>query len=253
LFSAGSTPANAILTLTAAPSAAAGTSTVTITGKSGSLSTTVAISLTVTGANAPSGTVNISSSYNVMGVVTDGAIFLSGSGLDGGGRAYSSNLLGTVQTAGGMSYSFGAPNAPGAVSSATIALPAGKFSALKLLAAGVNGNQVSQRFTVTYTDGTTSTFTQSLSDWCTPQSYAGESNAILMAYRDNSNGTRDTRPMTLYGYTFTVSSGKTVKSVALPSNRNVVVLAMNLVAATSSVTEKLSDTFTLRLAGGRKR
>jgi hypothetical protein len=101
---------------------------------------------------------------------------------------------------------------------------------------------------VTYTDGTTSTFTQSLSDWCTPQGYAGESNAILMAYRDNSNGTRDTRPMTLYGYTFNLSSGKTAKSIALPGNRNVVVLAMNLVAATSSVTENLSDTFTLRPA-----
>ncbi len=226
-FSSGST-SNAILTLTAAPSASAGTSTITITGKSGSLTKTATISLTIQAASATSGTVNISSAYNVMGVVTDGAIFLSGSGLDGGGRAYSSNLLGTVQAVGGVSYSLGAPNAPGAVSSATIALPAGSFSTLKLLAAGVNGNQLSQKFTVTYTDGSTSTFTQSLSDWCTPQGYAGESNAILMAYRDNSNGTRDTRPMTLYGYTFNLTTGKTAKSISLPSNRNVVVLAMNL-------------------------
>ena len=231
---AGATPATAILTLTAAASAAAGTSTVTITGKSGSLTKTSTIALTVFDASAASGPVNLAAAYNVMGLVTDGAVFLSGSGLDGGGRAYSANLLGKVQTAAGASFNFGAPNAPGAVSSATIPLTAGEFSTLKMLAAGVNGNQVSQRFTVTYTDGTTSTFTQSLSDWCTPQGYSGESNAILMAYRDNSDGTRDTRPMTLYGYTFNLSNTKTVKSITLPNNRNVVVLSMNLSAATGS-------------------
>jgi uncharacterized membrane protein len=234
-FSAGATASSAVLSLAVSASASAGTSTVTITGKSGSLINTAAIKLTVTASGAAGGAVNLASSYNVTGVVTDGAVFLSGSGLDGGGRAYSANLLGTKQTAGGALYTFGAPNMPGAVNSATIALPAGQFSTLRLLAAGVNGNQVSQVFTVTYTDGSTESFTQSLSDWCTPQGYAGESNAILMAYRDNSNGTRDTRPMTLYGYTFNLSAAKTVRSIKLPNNRNVVVLAMDLGTAASSV------------------
>jgi hypothetical protein len=244
-FSAGPNGATAILTFAATASAATGTSTVTITGKSGSLSKTAAISLTVTAASATSGAVNMASSYNVTGLVTDGALFLSGSGLDGGGRAYSSNLLGTVVTAGGAAFSFGAPNTPGAVTSASVALPAGKFSTLKLLATGVNGNQVSQKFIVTYTDGTTATFTQSLSDWCTPQSYTGESKTILMPYRDNSNGTRDTRAMTLYGYTFNLSNAKTVKSITLPSNRNVVVLAMNLSTVASSVSQSMTDNFRL--------
>ena len=131
------------------------------------------------------------------------------------------------------------------MSSTTVALPAGKFSTLKLLATGVNGNQISQKFIVTYTDGSTTTFTQSLSDWCTPQSYTGESKAILMSYRDNSNGTRDTRAMTLYGYTFSLSNAKTVKSITLPSNRNVVVLAMNLSTVASSVSQNVSYTFRL--------
>lgn len=252
-FSAGTSPTNCIFTLATTGSAAAGSSTVTITGKSGSLTQTVTIGLTVTAASATSGTVNLSSSYNVMGAVTDGAVFFTTSGLDGGGRAYSGNLLGTVQTAGGTPYNFGPSNAPSAVSGATIALPAGKFSTLKLLAAGVNGNQVSQKFTVTYSDGTTAAFTQSLSDWCTPQNYTGESKAILMPYRDNSNGTRDTRSMTVYGYTFTLSSNKTVKSIALPNNRNVVVLAMNLSAVASSVSEISTDTFSLSAPHGRKK
>jgi len=120
------------------------------------------------------------------------------------------------------------------VTSSTIALAAGKYSTLTLLATGVNGNQMSQKFTVTYTDGSTATFTQSLSDWCTPQGYAGESNAIPMPYRDFSNGTRDTRTVMLYAYNFSLTNTKTVKSITLPSNRNVVVVAMNLGGATNS-------------------
>jgi len=233
-FSTGTTPSNATLTLAIPSTASIGTSTVTITGKSGSLTKTVTIGLTVTASSNASAAVNMASFYNVMGVVTDGSTFLSGSGLDGGGRAYSSNLLGTLGTANGASFNFAAPNAPGAVSSTTVPLPAGQYSSLKLLATAVNGNQTAQKFTVTYSDGSTSTFTQSLSDWCTPQGYSGESNAIPMTYRDNSNGTRDTRPVALYGYTFNLISGKTAKSIALPNNRNVVVLSMNLSGATSS-------------------
>ncbi len=44
--------------------------------------------------------------------------------------------------------------------------------------------QPNQSFTVTYTDGTTPTFTQSISDWAVPQGYAGESTALTTAYRD---------------------------------------------------------------------
>lgn len=87
-----------------------------------------------------------------------------------------------------------------AVSGQAITLPAGKFAALKLLATGVNGNQTAQTFTVTYTDGTTSSFAQNLSDWCTPQNFSGETNAVPGTYRDNSTGTIDVRTLYLYGY-----------------------------------------------------
>jgi hypothetical protein len=243
-FSAGTTPATCVLTLTATGSAAAGASTITVTGKSGSLTQTLTVALTVQPPSTVSGGVNLGSAYNVMGSVTDGARFLSSSGLDGGGRAYSGNLLATVVTAGGASYNFGAPNAPGAVSGGTIALPAGKYSTLTLLATGVNGNQISQNFTVTYTDGSSTTFTQSLSDWCTPQNYSGESKAVPMTYRDNSDGTRDTRQVMLYGYTFNLSNTKTVKSITLPSNRNVVVMAMSLGSPSSSAAHDVTPTQT---------
>jgi hypothetical protein len=52
-----------------------------------------------------------------------------------------------------------------AVSNTTIPLPAGNYATLKLLGSAVNGKQANQSFVVTYTDGTTTTITQSLSDW----------------------------------------------------------------------------------------
>ena len=55
-----------------------------------------------------------------------------------------------------------------------------------------------------------------------------------MAYRDLSNAARDTRTLALYSYSFNLASGKTVSSITLPSNPNVVVLAASLSAASNS-------------------
>ena len=69
---------------------------------------------------------------------------------------------------------------------------------------GVNGSQVNQSFIVTYTDGTTATFIQSISDWAIPKGYTGESTALTTAYRDTYNGTEQAGTVTLYEYTFTL-------------------------------------------------
>jgi hypothetical protein len=87
---------------------------------------------------------------------------------------------------------------------------------------------------VTYSDGTSSTFTQNLSDWFTPQNSAGETEAMIMPYRDNSQGQKDNRTFYLYEYTFALTANKTVASITLPNNRNVVVLAASLTNATAS-------------------
>jgi hypothetical protein len=232
-FSAGSNAASVVFTLWAGAGAVPGTSTVTITGKSGALAQTAATALTVSPGTAGNTMVNLSSLYNVSGIVMDNMAFTSG-GLDGGGRAYSANLLAPIQSLGGTPFSLGPPNAPGALSGGTVPLPAGKYASIQVLATSVNGNQTAQTFTVNYSDGTTSAFTQSLSDWCTPQSYTGESKAVSMTYRDNSDGTRDTRPLQLSGYSFSPAAGKTVSSISLPQNRNVVVLAISLTASAAS-------------------
>jgi hypothetical protein len=128
---------------------------------------------------------------------------------------------------------FGPANSLDAVgcSGQTISLTPGKYSSLVLLATGIEGNQASQSFTVSYTDGTAAKFIQSLSDWYTPQEYAGESEGVAMAYRNFDNGTKDQRTFNLYEYQFALKPTKTVKSVTLPNNAHVALLAATLVPA----------------------
>jgi hypothetical protein len=215
-------------TFTAATTAAVGTSHVTVTATSGSLSHSIALTLTLVAPGSGTATVDLSASYNVSGSAVDYLPFTSG-GLDGGGRSYSGVLLGAGLSWNGTQFAFGPMGVPDAVSGQTVTLPAGKYSTLKVLATAVNGNQAAQTFTVTYSDGTRTTITQTLSDWFTPSGSAGESTALPMMYRDNSTGTRDGEPFYLYGYSFALNNSKTVSSITLPANRNVIVMAMTLV------------------------
>jgi hypothetical protein len=97
-----------------------------------------------------------------------------------------------------------------------------------LLATGVEGSQASQTFTVTYTDGTSSQFVQSFSDWFSPQKFPGEFEGVAMAYRNFDNGTKDKRTFNLYAYRFALNKAKVVQSVSLPNDAHVLVLAATL-------------------------
>jgi hypothetical protein len=50
-----------------------------------------------------------------------------------------------------------------------------------------------------------------------------------MAYRVSATGATENGPFYLYGYSFALNSAKTVASMTLPNNRNVVVLAADLI------------------------
>lgn len=143
--------------------------------------------------------------------------------------AYSSTLLPTSVNINGIPFSLnGTPTV--ATFDATIALPASKFSQIQVLATGVNGAQLAQQIVVNYVGGTNDTFTQSLSDWFIPQSFPGESIGLQFAYRNLSNGTKDTRPFNLYLYTFNVNSTKTLSTIVFPNNRNVTIFAITCIA-----------------------
>jgi hypothetical protein len=176
------------------------------------------------------GPVAVQSGFNGANVY---AIWNNGSwpaygGLDTSNYGYSANLAGSSVNWSGVPFALGNAGSPSAFSSTTVALTPGNHNSLNLLATGVWGNQTNQNFTVTYTDGTTSTFTQSLSDWGSPQNYPGESIAINDAYRVSPNGATQNGPWQMYGYSFALNSSKTVKSITLPNNRDVVVLGITL-------------------------
>ena len=184
-------------------------------------------------ANTAPVAVNLNGAFNVYGIFNNATAITNG-GLDTTGSAYSANLLGQTVAGLGVSFNLGNSGAPNAVANATISLPAGNFTSLKFLATGVNGNQANQAFVVAYTDGTSTSFTQSVSDWFTPQSYSGETKVSTMAYRLIDTGVTDNRTFTLYGYTLALNGAKTVKSITVPNTRNVTVLAITLSPAVAA-------------------
>jgi hypothetical protein len=138
--------------------------------------------------------------------------------------------LGREQIGDGVVFRIGPANAPDVVTGKTITLPAGKFASIKILATAVEGQQEMQTFTVTYTDGSSSSFTQSLSDWAFPRHYKDESIGATTAYRlIGEDGSKDSRAFYGYAYSFDLDSSKTVQSISLPSNRSVLVFAITLV------------------------
>ena len=221
------------LVFKATPAATTGFTAVTVTGTSGSITQTLPFTLAVSAGVGSTGTgtqVDLSSEFNVNGIYTDGTTYSTG-GLDGTGYSYSANLLTTSRVFSGVLFDFGPANELDAVGSSgqSVPLPQGKFSGLLLLATGVEGSQTSETLTVNYTDGTSSQFVQSFSDWFTPQKFHGESEGVAMAYRNYENGTKDQRTFSLYAYRFALNPAKVVESVSLPNDPDVLVLAATLV------------------------
>jgi len=228
-FSSASATGTSIMTLTTSKSTLPATSKVTVTGVSGSLSHTVAVDMTVTPVLSDTVAVDLSSAYNATGIYRDGSKFAPTAGLDNGGYAFSEQAMGREQVGDGVVFRLGPANAPDAVTDKTVTLPAGKFDSLKILAVAVEGNQESQIFTVNYADGTSSSFTQSLSDWADRGSLKGESVAAEMPYRLAADGSTDGNTFYTHAYSFALDGSKAVKSICLPSNPNVLMLAATLV------------------------
>jgi hypothetical protein len=228
------TSGTSTMTLFATPTAATGVNTaVTVSATSGTtteLAPSAALSVSAAVGGLGFGVpVDLSSFFNLNAVYSDGSTYSNG-GLDGDGYSYSATLLTKARTLDNIAFSFGPANAPNALYAAgqAINLPARCFDALHLLATGIQGEQAAQSIVVTYTDGTTSTFTQSFSDWYSPSGNRNETEAVAMAYRNISTGKSDERQFNLYGYTFVLDSSKIVKSLTLPNNRNIVILAATL-------------------------
>src|SRR4029077_14122150 len=84
-------------------------------------------------------------------------------------------------------------------------------------------------FIVTYTDSTSQTFTQSMSNFGAgpPQGYAGETTVLTMPDKI-LNGVLHAGSYKVYGYTFALDSSRTVTSLTMPDNPDVFILAVNV-------------------------
>jgi hypothetical protein len=234
----------ATLTLTAASGAANTTTpaTVTVTGTSGSMSQSITVSVSVSNTPGPVA-VNLASVANVYGSFLNNITPTNGA-FDTESWAYSANLLGPSISVPGVPFYFGVPGTANAVSNITVPLPAGSFQSINLAGAGINGNQTNQSFVVTYSDGSTSTFAQSMSDWCAPQNYTGETIALAMTYRVSPGSGTVPLACNLYGYSFALNPAKTVSSITLPSNRNAAFMAMTLSGGSAAATAPQAQTIT---------
>ena len=232
-FSPAASTTSSRMTLTAASTAATstGADAITILGTSGNLTQSLPVQVSVADSVQPV-PANLSGEYSTYGTVNLGNVAPFG-GLDSSGYAYAANLLGSSLSAMGMTFNFGPAGGPNSLSSEYVALPSGQYSTVYLLGTAVNGAQTSQTFVVTYADGSTTTFTQSLSDWGAPQHFAGETVASAMPYRVTPSGTADnSESWNLYGYSFPIDPSKTMRGLTLPANADVVILAITLGAAT---------------------
>ena len=247
-------PGGTTSTMTIAASGGAGTianTSYTVTGTSASYSQILpAANLAVSAATGSHGTgvpVNLSSAFNVTGIYADGSTYSTSGGLDGLGYSFSSTLLTGSRILRYTQFTFGPAGQPDAVygTGTAIPLPQGQYTALQLLGTGINGNQTGQTVIVTYTDGTTSQFTQSFSDWYADAHNASEAEGVAMPYRNYASGTTNNVPFNLYGYTFLLNSSKTVKSLTLPNNRNVVILAATLTRQDFGAQVNLSSLFNI--------
>jgi hypothetical protein len=195
-----------------------------------SITTGTALSSIQLDATAGVGTIAIplNSYYNRVSIYTAGTTFTSTGGYDDDGNAYDSATLGTSLQWQNINFLLGPANQPDSVNGGTVALPNINSGTLYLIGGGSFGGKTNQSVVITYTDGTTTSAALSISDWWVPSYYSDESIVKSMTTLDYYNGTQRTGTYAIYGYQIALDPSRTVQSVSLPTNTDIVFLAMAL-------------------------
>jgi len=206
---------------------------------------------------APAGSFTLQAAYNNSGISSDSAP--GAANLDGQGYSYSAQALqaagfgqGQNVTVNGVVFQW--PNAgPGMADNVlaqgqtlTLATPTGGTT-LAVLGAATNGPSTGTG-TLTYSDGSTQSFSLAFSDWtlngASAQPLAGNSVAATMPYR-NSNGGKQTLQTDVFYAAITLQAGKAVARVTLPASANqghLHIFAMTVSGSASSPTPTATST-----------
>ena len=171
--------------------------------------------------------------YNNVGTSDDSNT--SGANFDGAGNSYSAQALaaqgvtpGSSLTYNGVTFTWpsvaaGSPNNYAANGQVIAVSPVNGATTLAFIGSSANGAQ-NGTATITYTDGTTQTFTLSFGDWCA-SAISGNSTVKTMTYRNMPGG-----PQNIANYLFytdvSLQAGKTVKSITLPVVNNLHVFSI---------------------------
>ena len=159
------------------------------------------------------------------GIYQDGSTYTTG-GLDGGGYSYSANLLTPSRVLNGVCSTLALPTIRTPSDAAANPSPPRRDNsrasdcwprALKEINFAKPDGQLHRWHKFP--------FHAELQRLVHSAEIPGESEAVAMAYRNFDDGTKDKRIFNLYAYRFALDSSKSVQSVTLPNNKNVVVLA----------------------------
>jgi hypothetical protein len=165
---------------------------------------------------------NLAASYDNVAITGDDNT--APGNYDGGGASFSETALtnagaapGATITSSGMSFTF--PNAAAGTNDNTVA----EGQTITMSGRGTLGFLVSASYgpasgtgTVTYTDGSTQSYTLTSPDWFSTTPPSGGAVAVNSAYQNRQGNTTYDHTAGIFAETVALSAGKTIASVTLP-------------------------------------
>ena len=166
---------------------------------------------------------NLAASFNNVAITADNNT--APGNFDGNGSSFSQTALtnagagpGATVSAGGLAYampSAAAGAADNTVAEGQIVDLSGSGSSLGFLVSASYG-PITGSGTVTYTDGSTSSYSITSSDWYSTTAPSGGTLAVSSAYQNRPGNTTYANTGNLFADTVPLTAGKTVASVTLP-------------------------------------
>ncbi len=165
---------------------------------------------------------NLAASFNDVAVTADSNT--DPGNYDGGGASFSETALtnagagpGASVSSQGVSYTF--PNVAASTNDNTVA----EGQKIDVTATGTLGFLISASYgpasgtgTITYTDGSTQSYTLTAPDWWSTTPPSGGAVAVNSAYQNRQGNTTYAHTADIFSQTITLTAGKTVASVSLP-------------------------------------
>ena len=174
------------------------------------------------GLDPAAGYASLAASYNDVGITADSNT--APGNYDGGGASFSETALtnagaapGATVTSSGISFTF--PNVAAGSSDNTVA----EGQTITMSGSGTLGFLVSGSYgpasgtgTITYTDGSTQSYTLNAPDWFSTSPPSGGAVAVSSAYQNRQGNTTYAGSGDIFSETVTLTAGKTIASVTLP-------------------------------------